>query len=72
MRTDDPVILRRIQEIEAACEGLRMACGFAPLNAPPETTMSREPKWCPEGCNLGFRSPDDLEHHLATEHGGTA
>ncbi len=33
MRTDDPIILKRLEQIEAACAGLRMACGFPELHA---------------------------------------
>jgi len=72
VRTDDPVILARIREIERACEGLRMACGFPPLVELPETTASRKPKWCPHCPTHGFTSTADLEHHLATEHSAAA
>lgn len=68
MRTTDPIILRRLEQIEQACAGLRMACGFPPLNELPETTNSRKPRWCPQ-CNHGFQSRDDLAHHMAAEHG---
>jgi hypothetical protein len=39
MKINDPVVLKRIEEIEAAAAGLRMAAGFPELHA---TTSRRE------------------------------
>lgn len=69
MRTDDPVILKQIQQLEATAEALRRICGFPPRVELPETTASREPKWCQVvGCTRGYQSQADLDHHVETEH----
>ncbi|HYW86319.1 MAG TPA: hypothetical protein VFB50_01005 [Chloroflexota bacterium] len=67
MRTDDPQILKQIQQLEQTAETLRRLCGFPPLVELPETRASRQPHWCPE-CTMGFQSAGDLEHHLVEDH----
>lgn len=70
MRTDDPVILGQLKAIEAACAGLRMACGFPPLVETPETTAKRKPLYeCQEpSCSRMCYTRDDLEAHRLIDH----
>jgi hypothetical protein len=69
MRIDDPVMLQQIQTLERLAESLRRICGFPPLRETPETTAGRGSRWCHvSGCNFGFRSEADFQHHMRNEH----
>lgn len=73
MRIDDPQVLAAIERLESTADTLRRLAGFPPRFPTPETTASRAPRWCPiDGCNFGFQSRGDLEHHLATQHADRA
>lgn len=68
VKIDDPQVLKAIQQLEGACATLRRLAGFVPLNATPETTASREPKWWCDPCHIGFLSGADFRDHLETDH----
>lgn len=71
MRIDDDQVLAAIERLESECATLRRLAGFEPLNAPPEVTASRRPRYeCLEpGCARMCRTQDDLDAHRVIDHG---
>jgi hypothetical protein len=68
MRTDDPAMLKQIEQLEYVAESLRRICGFPPLRELPETTASRRMRFdCPH-CSRICRTQDDLDAHTRTDH----
>lgn len=68
MRTDDPVILRRLEQIESACAGLRMACGFPALIEIANTSTRASFQCQTDGCSYSAYERDDLQAHMEFVH----
>jgi hypothetical protein len=68
MRTNDPVMLQQIQQLEQIAEALRRICGFPPLVELPETTASRKPRYECALCTRMTFSREDFDAHMRIDH----